>query len=50
MSEPKGKHTMFQQLWLGPFQAVEKIGVNTYRLQDMQGCLDILPVNNQILK
>jgi hypothetical protein len=33
VNEPKGKHSKFQNLWLGPYQIVEKIGVGTYRLQ-----------------
>lgn len=24
LNEPKGKHTEFQHLWMGPFQVVEK--------------------------
>eukprot|EP00253_Pinus_taeda_P020575 PITA_20575 len=35
LSEPKGKHTKFQHLWLGPFQVVEKIGQGTYRLKTL---------------
>jgi hypothetical protein len=31
-NEPKGKHSMFQNLRLGPFQVVEKIGAGTCRL------------------
>jgi hypothetical protein len=31
-NEPKGKHSNFQNLWLGPFQVVEKIGEGNYRL------------------
>ena len=37
LNEPKGKHTKFQHLWLGPFQVVEKIGQGTYRLKTLQG-------------
>jgi hypothetical protein len=37
VSEPKGKHSKFQILWLGPYQVTEKIGVGTYRLQNMGG-------------
>ena len=33
VNEPKGKHSKFQSLWLGPFQVDENIGVGTYRLQ-----------------
>ena len=33
LNEPKGKHTKFQHLWLGPFQVVEKIGQGIYRLK-----------------
>jgi len=35
LSEPKGKHTKFQHLWLGPFQVIEKIGQGTYRLKTL---------------
>eukprot|EP00253_Pinus_taeda_P025495 PITA_25495 len=35
LSEPKGKHTKFQHLWLGPFQVEEKIGQGTYRLKTL---------------
>eukprot|EP00253_Pinus_taeda_P023187 PITA_23187 len=45
LSEPKGKHTKFQHLWLGPFQVIEKIGQGTYRLKTLQGETEKLPVN-----
>jgi len=35
LSDPKGKHTKFQHLWLGPFQVVEIIGQGTYRLKTL---------------
>lgn len=31
-SEPKGNHSKFQHLWLGPFQVIEKLGKGTYKL------------------
>jgi hypothetical protein len=37
VNEPKGKHSKFQNLWLGPYQIVEKIGADTYRLQSSRG-------------
>jgi hypothetical protein len=49
-NEPKGKHSKFQNLWLGPFQVVEKIGAGTYQLQNLRGEPDALPVNGQALK
>jgi hypothetical protein len=49
-NEPKGKHSKFQNLWLRPFQVDEKIGVGTYQLQNLEGKLDALPVNGQVLK
>jgi hypothetical protein len=49
-NEPKGKHSKFQNLWLGPFQVAENIGVGTYRLQNLRGEPDALPVNGQALK
>ena len=29
--DTKGKHTKFQQLWIGPFQIVEKLTPSTYK-------------------
>jgi hypothetical protein len=49
-NESKGKHSKFQNLWLRPFQVSEKIGAGTYRLQNMRGEPDTLPVNGQALK
>jgi hypothetical protein len=49
-NEPKGKHSKFQILWLGPLQVAEKIEAGTYRLQNMRGEPDALPVNVQSLK
>ena len=48
--EEKGKHSKFQQMWLGPFQIVEIIGPSTFMLQDLAGKKEYLPVNGQILK
>eukprot|EP00253_Pinus_taeda_P005043 PITA_05043 len=48
--EEKGKHTKFQQMWLGPFQIAEVIGPSTFMLQDLTGKRESLPVNGQILK
>eukprot|EP00253_Pinus_taeda_P022887 PITA_22887 len=50
LNEPKGKHTKFQHLWLGPFQVVEKIGQGNYRLKSLQGETEKLPINGQHLK
>ena len=50
LSEPKGKHTKFQHLWLGLFQVEEKIGQGTYRLKTIQGETKKLPANGQHLK
>ena len=48
--EEKGKHTKFQKMWLGLFQIIEKIGSNTFILQDLTGKREPLPVNGLILK
>ena len=45
LNELKGKRMKFQHLWLGPFQVVEKIGQETYRLKTLQGETEKLPVN-----
>jgi hypothetical protein len=47
---PKGTYSKFQNLWLRPFQVFEKIGAGAYRLQNMRGKPDALPVNGQALK
>jgi hypothetical protein len=49
-NKPKGKNSKFQNLWLGPFQVAEKIGAGNYRLQNLRGETDALPVNGQALK
>ena len=48
--DEKGKHTKFQQLWVGPFQFASKIGPLTYKLQDLQGWEENLLVNGLVLK
>ena len=48
--EEKGKHSKFQQMWLGPFQIIEIIGPSTFMLQDLAWKREYLPVNGQILK
>ena len=48
--DEKGKHTKFQQLWVDPFQIASKLGPSTYKLQDLQGHEEILPVNGLVLK
>jgi len=50
INEPKVKHSKFQNLWLGPFQIAEKIGLHTYWLQNLRSELEILHVNGQALK
>ena len=46
----KGKHTKFQQLWVGPFQIAAKLGPSTYKFQYLQGWEENLPVNGLVLK
>ena len=46
----KVKNSKFQRLWLGPYLVVEKLGLSTYRLQNIEGELDLLPINSQVLK
>ena len=48
--DEKGKHTKFQQLWVGPFQIAAKLGPSTYKLQDLQGWEENLPVTGLVLK
>jgi len=49
-NESKGKHSNFQNLCLRPFKLAEKIGASTYRLKNLRGESDTLPVNGQALK
>ena len=46
----KGKHTKFQHLWIGPYLVTEKLGPTTYKLQDLQGQEESVPVNGLCLK
>ena len=48
--EDKGKHTKFQNLLLGPFQIIKKIGPSTFILQDLQGKKETFPVNGLVLE
>ena len=48
--DEKGKHTKFQQLWVGPFQIAAKLGPSNYKLQYLQGWEENLPVNGLVLK
>ena len=48
--EEKGDHTKFQKLWLGQFVIAEKIGLNTFHLQTLEGQFETFPVNGLILK
>ena len=48
--EEKGKHSKFQALWIGPFQIKEKLGSHTFRLQTLEGRIEVLSVNGHDLK
>jgi transposase InsO family protein len=48
--EGKGEHMKFQNLWLGPFLIAEKLGPNSFRLQNLEGQPDTYLVNGQALK
>jgi hypothetical protein len=48
--EDKGKHLKLQQLWLGPYVIKENIGQGTFQLKNLQGEVDSLSINGQILK
>jgi hypothetical protein len=45
INDPKGKHSKFQNMWLGPFEIVEKIGIGTYHFQNLRGELESLPIS-----
>jgi hypothetical protein len=46
----KGKHTNFQQLWLGPYHIYENIGSITFILKTLEGEIEELHDNGQIIK
>ena len=48
--DEKGKHTKFPHLGICPFQIAENLGTSTYKLQDLQGWEENLPVNGLVLK
>ena len=48
--DEKGKHTKFQQLWVCPFLIAAKLVPSTYKLQDLQGWEENLPINGLVLK
>ena len=48
--DKKGKHTKFQQLWVGPFRIATKLSPSTYKSQDLKGWEENLPVNGLVLK
>jgi hypothetical protein len=48
--EEKGKHFKFQQMWLGPFLVKENISLGMYRMKNLKGEIDLLPVNGQFLR
>ena len=48
--DEKGKHTKFQHLWVGPFQIAKKLGPSTYKLHNLQGWEENLPINHLVLK
>jgi len=50
LNEKEGKHTKFQNLWLGPYQIQEKFGSGSFLLQSLEGDIDRFPVNGIILK
>jgi hypothetical protein len=49
-NEMKGKHIKFHKLWLGPYQIHEKIRSGTFRLRTLEGDMEELLVNGQMLK
>lgn len=50
MKEKSGSHNKFQCLWIGPYQIMEILGENTFRLSSLQGELVPLLVNGKFMK
>ncbi|XP_059066393.1 uncharacterized protein LOC131857708 [Cryptomeria japonica] len=48
--EDKGKHGMFDAIWMGPYLIRIKWGEDSYILQDIHGDTLELPINGQFLK
>jgi hypothetical protein len=50
-NKDKGKHSKFQQLWIGPYLIHETIGYGTFKLlKNLEGEVEELPINGQVLK
>ncbi len=49
-NEKEGKHTKFQNLWLGPYLTKEKFRPRSFLLQSLEENVDHFPVNGIILK
>ena len=50
LNESKAKHSKFQNLWLGPFPIDQKLGPSTFKLRTLEGKIEPLYINGQVLK
>lgn len=50
LNKTKDKHSKFQKLWLRPFQIDQKLGPDTFKLRNLEGRIEPLLVNKQVLK
>ena len=50
LNETKGEHSKFRKLWFGPFQIDQKLGPSTFKLNNLEGIIEPLPINGQVLK
>ena len=48
--DEKGKHGMFENLWIGPFSVIKILWNNTFVLQNLKGEEIAGPVNGHFLK
>ena len=48
--EKLGSHTKIQCLWIGPYQIVEILVENTFRLGTLDGEFLLFPINGKFLK
>jgi hypothetical protein len=49
-NDMKVNHTKFQKIWLVPYQIHEKIGPGTFRIKTLEGEMEELLVNGEMIK
>ena len=48
--EKQSMHTQFESFWIDPYMIEKVLGYNSYLLKDMNGIVQMFPVNEKHLK